>query len=162
MKGKISKVISLIKSPYFYPGNKLDIKAAEWIKENCKEFDERAEKIFRVARLSPPADDFPLVITEILKLIVVKPRRFSEDRAIFNHVFSSKDEAPWAWERYLDNAKGINEFADWALLAKSLGYGYSFGDRDSTPLFSFTLQMMRETAKPGDWETIPNRVPVTF
>ncbi|MFZ3054516.1 MAG: hypothetical protein WA091_00835 [Minisyncoccales bacterium] len=161
MKGKISDVMSLITSPYYYPGNELDIKAAEWIKENCDGFDGQVEKILHRARQCL-ADDFPLVVTEIFNLILSKPRRFSENEEIYKAIFNSREEAPWAWEKFLKNAEKINKFNDWAILAKSLGYGSSFSERDSTPLFSFTLQMMCKTAKPGDWETIPNRVPVTF
>jgi len=160
MKGKISDVMPLITSPYYCPGNDLDIKAAELIKEN-KVFDRQVEKILHRARQCL-ADDFPLVVTEIFNLILAKPRRFSENEEIYKTFFYSREEAPWAWKKFLENAEEINEFKDWAILAKSLGYGSSFSERDSTPLFAFTLQMMQKTAKPGDWETISDRVPITF
>lgn len=144
------EIISLVNGPHFGLCNECDNRVAAWIKENCKDYDSRAETILkRMLRICPRNEGPSPTISAILDLIVQKPRRFTEDEFVYRAVFSLRNRFPEAWEVFLKKSEKVNRHGDWLRLYADLGYN-DIRDLWDPDYRDYVMKMLEQTADQSD------------
>lgn len=142
------EVLSLVKGPRFGLGNQCDRYVADWVAKNCRSYDENARLIFeQLLKLCPRGKKLSPTISVILRLILLRPRRFTgKDKETYKAVLSLRARAPWAWDEFLKNAESVNKYDDWMQLFHDFGYDGPIDLWDPT-YYKYVKEKLEQTAK---------------